>query len=210
MPSYAAPVRARLVGPVDAAVPEGLTRVEQGLVLGVPQRLRLDAELELALIVPTGLAIEWRDGAPDASVSSSAPQRAPSDGDDPDAVGVLGAPPAQLVVLDRGQPVGVVPLVAGARRRIPAGGIDDRGVRVEIAVLDWDLRSGALRGPGDTLSRVVLAWRRLDRAADAFSVPPVPRKVKVRLAPAYVMESDLGLRRVALLSWSKAKMEVSR
>lgn len=207
MPGYAAPVRARLVPPVVAAVPEGLTRLDQGLALGVPQRIRLDDELELALVVPTGLAVQWRDGAPDAVLSASAVQRAPRVGDDSVSVGALAAPPARLVVLDRGQPAGVVALVAGTTWRVPAGGIDDRGVRVEIAVIDFELRSGALRGPGDALSKVVLAWRRRDRAVDQFSVPPVPRKVTARLAPVFVMESDLGLRRLALLPWSRVKAE---
>jgi hypothetical protein len=176
----------------------------------VPQRIALDAELELALVVPTGRAIELRDGAPDDVVSTSAGQRAPRVAEPDAPVGALRAPPARLVVIDRGQPVGVVPLVAGAVWRAPAGGVPDRGVRVEIAVLDWELRSGALRGPGDAVSRIVLAWRRLDRAVDLFSVPPVPRKVKVRLAPAYVMESDLGLRASHPKRRSRAMVEVRR
>jgi hypothetical protein len=162
-------------------------------------------------VVPTGLAVEWRDGAPDALVSSSERERAPHAADPAEPVGALGAPPARLVVMDRGQPVGVVPLVAGTSWRSPAGGADDRGVRVEVAVVDWDLRSGALRGPGDPRSRVVLDWRRLDRAVDQYSVPPVPRKVKVRLAPKFGIESDVGVgKRDVVARWSRGKSKAGR
>src|SRR6185295_6047336 len=152
-----------------------------------------------------GLAAQWRDGPPDAVLSASAVQRAPHVADDDVPVGAVAAPPARLVVLDRGQPTGVVALVAGTTWRVPAGGIDDRGVRAEIAIVDFELRSGALRGPGDALSNVVLAWRRLDRAVERFSVPPAPRKVIARLAPTFVMESDVGLQRLALLPWARVK-----
>ena len=206
MPSYADPVRARLVPPVDAVVPEGMTRVEQALTLGVPRRIRLDDQLELALVVPTGLAVEWRDGDPTAVVSAGTGERAPHVPAPSTPVGALARPPARLLVLDAGRPAGVVPLVAGARRIVPPSG----GARVEIAVVDWDLRGGAVRGPGDATSRIVLAWRRADVAVDEFSTPPVPRKVVRRLRPPYRMESDLGLRVAVFTAWSKVKLEVRR
>jgi hypothetical protein len=207
---YAGPVRARLVPPVVAAVPEGMTRIDQPLTLGVPQRIPLDDQLELALVVPTGLAVEWRDGEPTAELSSSASERVPHIPAPTSPVGELRRPPARLLLLDGGQLAGVVPLVAGSVRRVPSGGEAEVAVRAEVAVIDWDLRSAALRGPGDSLSRVTLAWRRADRAVDQFSTPLVPRKVVIRLKPEQRMESDLGLRRAVLHNWSKAKFEVLR
>jgi hypothetical protein len=210
MSSYADVVRARLVTEGGARDPDASAQVEQKLTFGVPQRIRLDNDLELALIVPTGLAVEWRDRDAGAVVSQSAAERAPHRPDPSASIGALDRPPARLVLLDHGDVAGVVPLVAARACRVPGNGAHP--VRAEITVTEWDLRSGALRGPGDAISTVVLTWRRVDRAVDHFATVPVPRRVTSRLAPQNRMESELGLSRPVrdAQQWSKAKVKVEQ
>jgi len=200
------PVQSRLVPPVDPTVPEDASRVEQRLGFGVPQRIRLDEEIELAITVPTGLAATWRDVPVEDLVSASAEQRAPFAAAGA-VVGAVTRAPARLLVLERGEPVAAVPLIAGLRRLVPDAGVESRGARIELAILDWDVRAGALRGPGDAISHVTIAWRRADSGIDEFSTPPIPRRVVVRQPPERRMESTLGLRvRRDAHVWAKGKM----
>jgi hypothetical protein len=206
------PIDRELVPDARATVAESFTRVEQQLLLGVPQRIRLDDELELVLLVPTGLAAAWREADPETSLSASAEERGPRAPGEQAPIGALLRPPARLVLVERGTPVAAVPLAAGVLRRVPDSGQDGRGVRVELAILDWDLRAGCVRGPGEGSSRIVLAWRRADRAVDVFGTPPVPRAVARRLPPEDRADSQLGLRRSRSRVWSRAleRLEVLR
>jgi hypothetical protein len=65
---------------------------------------------------------------------------------------------------------------------VPDAGRAGTGIRIELVVLGWQIRAGSLRGPGDFGSRIELAWRIADRAADEFSPPPVSARVLERLA----------------------------
>ncbi|MGW3352665.1 hypothetical protein ACWDA3_56045 [Nonomuraea rubra] len=181
--AYAAAVQARLV-PGRASGGE-LERVEQTIAHGLPHRFALDGELEVILMLPTGLAAEWLGPPPDEVVSVSAGQRAPY------GEPRQGGPPARLIVRSGGVTLGVLPLVAGARQLVSAG---QGRVRAEIEVIDWDLRAAAVRGPGDTASRLMIAWRRADQAPDRYPAPPAPRRVMSRLPIAFRMESEVGLR----------------
>lgn len=203
---YAAVTRAVLTPARPATPSGGLTRVEQRFPLGLPHRFRLDDELEAVLLLPTGLATQWRDVAADELVTSSAGQRDPHDETAAAAAGTAAVtvPPARLAIRSGGEVAGVVPLVAGSRSLVRGSA---GALLAEIEILDWDVRAGAVRGPGDAVSRLVIAWRRADRAVEAYSVPPAPRRVLHRLPLLYRMESDLGLR-LRLLPrhhWSKAK-----
>lgn len=203
---YAAVTRAALTPARPATPSEGLARLEQRFPLGLPHRFRLDDELQAVLLLPTGLAAQWRDVAADEPVTSSAAQRAPHAEAAAATAEAAAAtvPPARLAIRSGGEVAGVVPLVAGARGLVRGSA---GRVLAEIEILDWDVRAGAVRGPGDAVSRLVIAWRRVDRAVDQYSVPPAPRRVLRRLPLIYRMESDLGLR-LRLLPrhhWSKAK-----
>lgn len=135
--SYADVVRA-LFTPQPASTPAvGLTRLDQPLDHGVPQRLRLDAEHELALLVPTGLAVDWRDADPAAPVSAAAQDRAPRGGETGVPVGDLRRPPARLALLEGGAVAAVAPLVAGGPRRLG---------RIDLQVLDWELHAARCAG----------------------------------------------------------------
>jgi hypothetical protein len=145
-----------------------MTRVTERLTAGLPQTIALDAELSLAVTLPNGLAVQWRDADPHALVSSSAAER------EPHAVDGNGTrrPPLRLLLLVRGAPVATLPLVAGLRRVVPDDGAAG-GTTVEIEVFAWELRAGTLRSGGDFGSYVDLAWRRADSAAAAFEPPPL-------------------------------------
>src|SRR3954469_10455074 len=56
--SYADVVRSLLTPTPTATPAEGFTRLDQPLDRGVPQRLGLDTEHEVAVLVPTGVAID--------------------------------------------------------------------------------------------------------------------------------------------------------
>jgi len=196
--SYADVAIALLTPPPPATPAEGLARLDVALDRGVPQRMTLDAEHDLVLLVPTGVAVDWRDADPAEPVSAAADDRAARAAEPGVAVGALRRPPARLVVVTAGTVAAVAPLVAGGPRR---------RVRLDVQVLDWDLRAGALSGPGDGVSRLALAWRRADRGTATFAPPPIPERVAKRQPPEQRMQSTLdGSDRS--FPWSKGKGRV--
>jgi len=72
------PIESHLV-PADAPAPDPtLTSVVATLANGLPQTLDLDRDVSLVLIVPSGLAVQWRDADPSALVSAGADELAPA------------------------------------------------------------------------------------------------------------------------------------
>jgi hypothetical protein len=170
------PVDRLLVPPAPADLPNGFVRVRQSLERGLPATFRLDPELSLALYAPTGDALLWRDARGDESVTAAA------DDDEPVFAGATGEvvarAPLRLVLLRAGAIVGAMPLVPGPPRRVP-----DHGVAlVELAVLNFRVHAGNLRQAGDYGSFVDVAWRRIDRSADRFALPPIDPRVASRFA----------------------------
>jgi hypothetical protein len=176
------PVARELTPGPDLTPPTGFTVVEEPLVDGLPQRVPLGGDLVAVLTVPTGLAHTWLDADPAEPVSRSGGEFVPGAeaGDVP--TGAVDRPPVRLFVLEGDRVLGSLPLVAGRRDRV---GHDGRppGVRLDVVVLDWEVRAGTLRGPGDAGARLALAWRRADAAANAFAAPPVHPRVRARQAP---------------------------
>jgi hypothetical protein len=174
----------RLVPPGAPAAPEGFQRLEERMVAGLPHVIALSEDLRLVVVVPSGLAATWRDADPTAIVSESAPEVADSDPQVAvEPVGSSARAPARVFVIETtGGVLASVPLVAGLRRRLPDSA--EAGVRIELAVIGWQIRAGSLRGPGDFGSRVELAWHAADRAADEFSAPVISERVLERLPSA--------------------------
>jgi hypothetical protein len=170
------PIVARELVPDRApAVPDGFTLVDEALLDGLPRRIQLGDDHVGVLVVPTGLAAEWRGAAPAAAVSASDAELLPPGPGDAAVTRV----PARLLVLRGDDVAGSLPLVAGRRYLVGDDG-GAGGARLEVVVLAWDIRAGTLRGPGDTGARVRLAWRRADRAPGAFPAPPVHPRVRAR------------------------------
>jgi hypothetical protein len=148
----------------ESSVPPALARVRQDLVRGVPFEWTLGGDLSLALVVPTGFAVLWRDADPAVVVSEGedglVPHAAPRGAD------ALEQAPARLVVRKARTIRAVVPLATGLQRITPDG--DGAATLAELAVVAWRLHAGTVRGPGEYGSFVELAWRAVGKGAPAI------------------------------------------
>lgn len=194
MPLLPIPVDRELVPPPGLTAPEGFASVDTPILNGMPHIVELAGDLRVVLIVPSGVAEPWREIDPQTLVSSSLPERNPPDAAAASGPGSVARAPARLLLQSASQTIAVAPLVAGVRWLLPRSG--DAGARIELIVLEWDLRAGSLRGPGSFGSRLVFAWRRADTAVDRFSEPPLNPVLVKRLPPERRMESRLGMPRL--------------
>ncbi len=193
MPTPPIPVIRYLVAEARPRPPEGFTLVDEPIVGGLPFTLQLDAETRLIITLPNGLGLAWRDADPTSSVSRSDDQLEASGAGQSEPIGDAARPPLRILMQRAGTVVASVPLAVGVRRTLPDGGDRDRGARIEIVILGWELRAGSLRGPGDFGSRISLAWRRADQATLSFAPPPVNAHLLQRLPEWSRMESTVGL-----------------
>lgn len=180
------PVNRILVPATTDAAPDGFTSLRQTLDLGLPANLPLDAELSLALFVPTGDPVLWREATSDDSFADS------SDGRAPRAANLAQDPvaqaPARLVLRQAGTNLAAMPLVVGARRRLPDDG-GAVGALVEIVILDFLLNAGSMLGVGSFGSFIALAWRRADLGVSTFSLPPLDPRVAARFSGLFLSET---------------------
>lgn len=189
------PIEGVLTPEPATAVPAGFTLVDSTLLRGLPHRIPLEGQTELVLVVPNGRANVWRDAPPDQVLSLGATQRTPfATAPDPFAPG-LDRVPARLLLRHRRHVRAVLPLTAGLRQLVDVHG-DGQGPLLDVVILDWDLRAGNLRGPGDYGGRLKLAWQRREQAVAHFSTPPVNPYLLPRLQPRYRMASLLGLQQL--------------
>lgn len=187
MPTLPIPVDRYLVPAEAPPLPESFTRVRQSLERGLPASLRLDDELSLALYVPTGDAVLWRDADGGAPVSLADDEIEPTDTtivEDP-----VARAPARLVLRRAGQNLAVVALASGLRRRLPDDG-GALGALIEIWIRDFQLYAGTLRELGDFGSFIEFGWRRIDRGADTFALPPLDPRVAELFAGT--IQSEVG------------------
>ena len=181
------PINRYLVPPELPPLPDAFTRVRQILDRALPASIRLDDELSLALYVPTGDAILWRDLDGRAPTLAAADEIAPRDAaatTDPAA-----RPPVRLVLRCAGRNLGSAPLVTGLRRRLPDDG--ENGALVEIWIRDFQISAGTVRDVGDFGSFIDFGWRRIDRGAPQFELPPLDPRVAERFAGA--IQSEVGV-----------------
>jgi hypothetical protein len=174
------PIRRYLTSQPEPLAPDGFNRLDEPLRNGLPHTIRLDDTYRLVLVVPTGLAVSWREADPAAVISSSAAGTAGVAAHAARPIGVIDRYPARLFLRRGTTFLGAIPLVAGLRRSLPEGR-EEAGVGLEIILLSWDLRAGCLRGPGDFGAGISLAWRLLGKAADSFSPPPISPAVLARV-----------------------------
>lgn len=152
--------------------PPGMTPLEIRLTAGLPHAIALDGLLTLSLVMPTGVAVWWRDADPLALVDRGRV------GDQDNRADPAAAPPLRLVLRRGGQRLGIAPLVAGQTLWLPRAGT---GAVIRFMVLEWELRAGTLKGAGDVGSRIRLAWAHAGRAPNGFELPAVPRVLARRL-----------------------------
>jgi len=184
------PVAIRFLTPdVSTLPPEGFTKIEERLTNGLPHSITLTGDRRLLLIVPNGVPALWRDSDPAAVVSSSVDERKPKAQVLSLSIGDLSRPPALLLYQVNRTTIASAPLVAGIAQRIPQS---EDPAAVEVMVLDWEIRAGTLRGPGEFGSRIVLGWRAADVGVDRFSEPPLNPVFVQRQPPNRKLVSQVG------------------
>ncbi|ESA32885.1 hypothetical protein N836_24160 [Leptolyngbya sp. Heron Island J] len=170
------PVQSHLVTESDLTIPAGFTRVTNKLLTALPHEISLTADISLVLVMPTGLAVTWREIDPTTLVSHSEAELQPFNPSlrkinlaDAKYVGEVTRHPLRCLVRQGGTTIASVPLVAGLHRTIPDYGSPSQGALLELIILSWDIRAGSLRGPGDFGATISLAWRLVGQGANTFS-----------------------------------------
>jgi hypothetical protein len=177
------PLIALLTPAARPILAEGMMAADGPITQGLPHLVPLGPRLRAILVLPTGLARQWRDLAPATLVASAGAEQAPPAGDGPD---LLARPVPRLRIQRDGVTITVLPLTAGTIGHA----VDATGaVRLEVQVLDWAIHAGTVVGPGDHGSFLRLGWRVADRAADRFAPLPPSEAVWRLLPPAEKMES---------------------
>lgn len=177
------PVQRYLVPPQKPITPEGFTQVDVRILTGLPYPIPLTGDLQLIVVLPTGLAVPWRDTDATAIASSSESELSPVIPKTNFPIGDVSRTPFRLVLQQSRRTIGVVPLVAGLHRIVPDSGDSHLGGQIELAILEWDVRAGSVRGAGDFGSRLSFAWRRANQAIPQFSPPVINPRVISRLLP---------------------------
>ncbi len=180
------PVEHYLTPEPAATAPADFTVIDQQIVQGLPHTIKLTDHLGLTLLLPNGLAHEWRDADPEAIVSRSADERQAATAAQIAARADLPRPPLRVMVQLDGVLQESVAVVAGGRVPSPRSGRPDRGVRLELVFLSWLITAGTVRGLGDYGSRIRLAWRARGAGVDDYAIPPVNPNIVPRLAVAQV------------------------
>lgn len=171
------PVQRYLVPPQEPTTPEGFTQVDVRILTGLPYTIPLTGDLQLIVVLPTGLAVPWRDADATAIASSSEAELSVVTPQINFTIGDVTRAPFRLVVQQSRQIIGVVPLAAGCRRVVPDNGSTILGGQIELVILEWDVRAGSVRGAGDFGSRLSLAWRKANQAVEQFSPPPINQRL---------------------------------
>jgi hypothetical protein len=166
--------------------PEGFTLVDAPITRGLPHRFMLDQRIRLTLLVPHGLAHEWRDADPQAVVSASDDERARSTAAQIARHSEIARPPVRLMVEVDTVLQESVAVVVGSGLSTPGIGSETRGVKLELVILSWLITAGSMRSAGDYGSRIRLAWRARGRGVDSFGIPPVNPNIVPRLEQAQV------------------------
>jgi hypothetical protein len=150
---------ARILVPPTSDVPAGFETLQLQIRTALPVPIDLGAVGSLLLVVATGHALRWRD-ADAADVVSSPEHR---------------GEPLVLLYRRNGTIAGTAPVVQGRHSPLPPA-----TPAVDLLVLDWEIRAGNVRGPGDFGSYLRLAWRAIPRGTDRFSPAPLHPQVVTR------------------------------
>lgn len=175
------PVQRYLVSAQKLTTPDGFTQVDVRILTGLPYPIPLTSDLQLIVVLPTGLAVPWRDADATAIASNSEAELSPAIPQTDFIIGDVTRAPFRLVVQQSRRTIGIIPLVAGLRRVVPDSGFSNLGGQIELMILEWDIRAGSVRGAGDFDSRLSFAWRRANQSTTQFSSPPINSMLTARL-----------------------------
>ncbi|AIE86495.1 hypothetical protein [Fimbriimonas ginsengisoli] len=191
MPTYPA---ARLLVSADPPVlPDDFQIVRSNMVNGLPHYVDLTKNTRLKIVLPTGLLQPWLDSDPSALAATSEDEKAPHSTDAPEEIGGVSRPALRFAASIAGATIATAPFALGARRTLRDDGDPATGAAIEVALLDWRVYAGTVRGPGDFGSYVQFGWRVANRAVDNFGPPVINPFLWHRLIPILRIESDLGL-----------------
>lgn len=189
MPNYPA---ARLLVSADPPVlPDDFQIVRSNIVNGLPHLVDLNKNTRLKIVLPTGLMQPWLDADPSSLVATSEDETKPFDPANP---GSSERPALRWTGTQAGNALGTAAFSVGARRTLRDDGDAVQGAALEVALLDWRIYAGSIRGIGDFGSYVQLGWRVAGQAISDFGPPVINPFLWHRLIPILRIESDLGLR----------------
>lgn len=203
------PVAEYLVPEVADVIDEEFVYVDAKLMFGLPQKIELDADIHIYVVIPNGLANVWRDNEPALVLSHSDDEVMPHNIDNVMSLPNADRIPARLLVRRAAEVKASVPLVSNLNMIIDASSASNTAL-IELNVLGWDLRSGVLRDNGDYGARLRFAWRRIEKGIEKYSTPPVNPYVITRLNPVFKMESVLGLTTLKVMSRFSSKQQMMK
>jgi hypothetical protein len=178
--SASIPIQRYLVPEPISTLPEGFTAVTERITNGLPHIIRLSAQLNLVITLPTGLAVPWRDADPRAVVSCSESELTPAIRDQDALVGNVSRAPVRVVARYGQKILTVFPLISGRRLNVPVSdALVDAAIRVFL--LTWDIRAGSVRGAGEFGSFITFGWQPIDQGVERFLRPNSSANLQTRL-----------------------------
>lgn len=192
IPIQPIPIQQFLIPDQKPVLPEGFIQVEEKFLGGLPHTIQLNAQTSLIVVVPSGLAVTWRDIDPMTLVSSSEDELLPYSAPSQTTIGDVKRSPARIIVRQNRTNIASIPLSLGLQPIINNNSSVE-GITIELIILGWEIRAGSLRGVGDFGSQINFAWRRADQAVERYSTPAVNPYLIKRIKPAFRLQSILTL-----------------
>jgi hypothetical protein len=194
------PAARLLVSADPPALSDDFQIVQSSMVNGFPHYVDLTKSLRLKVTLPTGLLQPWLDTDPNSLVATSDDENAPRSATLTDEIGSVARPSLRIALLQSGSYLSTLPFALDTTRAVPDDGNGAQGVAVEIALLQWNIFAGTVRGAGDFGSSIQLGWRIANLGVSDFGPPVINLFLWQRLPLTLRMESDLGLRTAVLAS----------
>jgi hypothetical protein len=194
MPGF--PIERYLTPEPQLLVPEGFESVSPPITSGLPFTFDLSGGFQAILLLPNGVAKDWVNIDPAAIVSEGADEQvlqSPAAG----PLSLDARAPLRLMLRKAGVVLGSVAVSLGAHSLVDDSGRPDRGVQLELVVLDWRICAGSIRGPGNYGSYITVAWRIANRAIDLFGPPPISERVYRRMPTHERIQSHVGHKKYA-------------
>ena len=193
------PIEEYLVAETIEAPSAEFSIVERKLMQGLPQKIELDADVHLFVVVPNGLANIWRDSEPTLILSCNHDENSLFDPGKSISYPNADRIPACLLVRRASEVKASIPLVSDMRVIVDVSSTTTPCL-IELNIMDWDIRCGVMRDNGDYNASIRFAWRKIEKAVEQYSTPPINPYVIKRLKPVYRMESLLGLKKIKVMS----------
>jgi hypothetical protein len=190
------PVEHYLVPEPDKLIPEGFTLLEQKILQGMPHTITLNDFLTLTLLIPNGLAHEWRDADPEAVVCTSEDEYKNLTQAEILSRSSLPRASVHLIVKHSQLFQESETAVIGQKLLSPSNGQPEYGIKLELVLFDWHITAGTMRSIGDYGSYIRLAWREQGKALDDYGIPPINPNIVRRIPHVPIPPRLLAPRRL--------------